>query len=60
MKVFKGYVCNRSRLEVSMVEGYILDEIIGFVTEYLQDLCHVQHKILDVDEKERVCGEVVE
>ncbi len=43
-----------------MVEGYILDEIIGFVTEYLQDLCHVQHKILDVDEKERVCGEVVE
>jgi len=35
MKVFKGYVRNRSRLEASMAEGYILDETIGFVTEYL-------------------------
>ncbi len=35
MKVFKGYVRNRSRLEASMVEGYILDETIGFGIEYL-------------------------
>jgi hypothetical protein len=35
MKVFKGYVHNRSRLEASMAEGYILDETIGFVIEYL-------------------------
>ncbi len=49
MKVFKGYVCNRSRPKASMVEGYILDETIGFVIEYLQDLYHVQHKILDAN-----------
>jgi hypothetical protein len=33
MKVFKGYVRNRSRLEASMAEGYILDETIGFVNK---------------------------
>jgi hypothetical protein len=49
MKVFKGYVCNRSRPKASMVEGYILDETIGFVIEYLQDLYHVQRIILDAN-----------
>ncbi len=39
MKVLKGYVHNMSHLEGSMVEGYILDDIIcynlclGFVTK---------------------------
>jgi hypothetical protein len=60
MKVFKGYLCNRSRPEASMAEGYILDETIGFVTEYLQDLCHVRCQILDANEEEGVGGEVVE
>jgi hypothetical protein len=35
MRVFKGYVRNRSRPEASMAEGYILDETIGFVSKYL-------------------------
>jgi hypothetical protein len=60
MKVFKGYVRNRSRPEASMAEGYILDETIGFVTEYLQDFRHVRHRIWDADEEEGVYGEVVE
>jgi hypothetical protein len=60
MKVFKGYVRNRSRLEASMAKGYILDETIGFVTEYLQDFHHVRHRIWDADEEEGVYGEVVE
>ncbi len=30
MKVFKGYVRNMSDTEGSMVEGYILDETMGF------------------------------
>jgi hypothetical protein len=60
MKVFKGYVRNRSRPEASMAEGYILDETIGFVTEYLQDFRHVRHRSWDADEKEGVYGEVVE
>jgi hypothetical protein len=39
MKVLKGYVHNMSHFEGSMVEGYILDDIIccninfGFVTK---------------------------
>jgi hypothetical protein len=60
MKVFKGYVRNRSRPEASMVEGYILDKIIGFVIKYLQDFRHVRCEISDADEEEGVCGEVVE
>ncbi len=60
MKVFKGYVCNRSRREASMAEGYILDKTIGFVTKYLQDFCHVRRNIWDVDEEEGVYGEVME
>jgi hypothetical protein len=35
MKVLKGYVRNMSQLERSMVEGYVLDETMGFVTKYL-------------------------
>ncbi len=34
MKVLKGYVRNMSQFEGSMVEGYILDETMGFVTKY--------------------------
>jgi hypothetical protein len=60
MKVFKGYVRNRSRPEASMAEGYILDETIGFVTEYLQDFCHVRRRTWDANEEEWVYGEVVE
>jgi hypothetical protein len=45
MKVFKGYVRNRSRPKASMVEGYIMDETIGFVTEYLQNFYHVRRRI---------------
>jgi hypothetical protein len=37
MKVLKGYVCSMARLEGSMAEGYILEEMLGFVTEYLHE-----------------------
>jgi hypothetical protein len=60
MKVFKGYVRNRSRPEASMAEGYMVDETIGFVTEYLQDFRHVRQRIWDADEEEGVYGEVLE
>jgi hypothetical protein len=32
MKVLKGYVCNMSQPKGSMVERYVLDETMGFVT----------------------------
>jgi hypothetical protein len=31
-------VHNMSQPEGSMVEGYVLDEIVGFVTKYLKEL----------------------
>ncbi len=34
--------------------------MLTFVTEYLQDFCHVRHRIWDADEEEGVYGEVVE
>jgi hypothetical protein len=37
MKLLKGYVHNMSQPKGSMVEGYILDETMGFVIEYLQE-----------------------
>jgi hypothetical protein len=35
MKVLKGYVRNRYRPEASMVESYITEEVLEFVTNYL-------------------------
>ncbi len=59
MKVFKGYVHNMSQLKGSMVERYVLDETMGFVTKYLQEFQHVSIKIWEVEE-EGVVGEVLE
>jgi hypothetical protein len=35
MKTLKNYVRNTARPEASMAEGYVKDECIGFITEYL-------------------------
>jgi hypothetical protein len=43
-----------------MAEGYLYDETIGFVTEYMQDFSDVRHRIWDADEEEGVCSEVLE
>ncbi len=59
MKVLKGYVCNTFQPKGSMVEGYILDDIMGFVIEYLQEFQHVSRRVWDVEEKEGVVGEVL-
>jgi hypothetical protein len=40
IKVFKRYVHNKTRLKTSMVERYILDETIGFVTKYMKEFVH--------------------
>jgi hypothetical protein len=60
MKVLKGYVRNMSQLERSMVEGYVLDETMGFVTKYLQEFQHVSKRIWDVEEEEGMVIEVLE
>jgi hypothetical protein len=45
MKVFKGYVRNRARPKASMVEGYMLDETIGFVTKDMREFVHVKQQV---------------
>ncbi len=59
MKVLNGYVCNMSHPEGSMVEGYILDENMGFVIECLQEFQHVCRRIWDGEKEEGVVGEVL-
>ncbi len=36
MKTLKTYVCNMVKPKGSMVDGYIKDECLGFITKYLQ------------------------
>jgi hypothetical protein len=45
MKTLKGYVRNMARPEASMAEGYLKEECLGFVTEYLQSFDVVQRHI---------------
>ncbi len=45
---------------MSMAEGYIYDETISFVIEYMHEFKHVGSKIWDVKEEEDACGEVLE
>jgi hypothetical protein len=57
MKTLKEYVRNMARPEASMAEGYVKDECIGFVTEYLQRFDVVHRRVWDADEE---YGEVEE
>jgi hypothetical protein len=51
MKTLKKYVRNLARPEASMAEGYIKDECIGFITEYLQRFEAVQRRVWDAEEE---------
>jgi hypothetical protein len=42
-----------------MAKGYILEETLGFVTEYLHEFEHVTKRVLDVEE-EGISGKVLE
>jgi hypothetical protein len=60
MKTLKGYVRNMARPEASMAEGYVKDECIGFVTEYLQSFDIVHRRVWDADEEYGDAEEAVE
>ncbi len=60
LKTFKAYVRNKARPEALMAEGYIYDETIRFVTEYMQKFKHVRCCIWDPYEEKKVYGEVLE
>lgn len=60
MKAFKLYVRNMARLEASMAKGYVRDDCLGFITEYLQRFDVMKEQVWDVDEEEGDAGEVLE
>jgi hypothetical protein len=60
MKTLKGYVWNMARPEASMAEGYVKEECIGFVTEYLQRFDVVKRRVWDADEEYGDVEEAVE
>jgi hypothetical protein len=48
MKVLKDYVHSMAQLEGSMAKGYILEETLGFLIEYLHEFEHVTKRVWDV------------
>jgi hypothetical protein len=54
MKTLKGYVRNMARPEASMAEGYLKDECLGFIIEYLQRFDVVHRRVWNAEEE--YCG----
>ncbi len=59
-KVLKGYVRNMAQPEASMAIGYLMDETLGLIIEYMDQFQPSKRRIWDSDEEESVCGEVLE
>jgi hypothetical protein len=60
LKTLKGYVRLRSNPEGSMAQGYIMDEAVGFCTEYMQHCCESERRVWDDKEKPAMNSEVME
>lgn len=60
MKLLKGHVRTYYRPEASMAQGYIKDETLGYITEYLAEYKHVTRRVWNSDEEECVIGEVLQ
>ena len=60
MKTLKEYVRNMARPEACMAEGYVRDECLGFITEYLQRFEVVDRRVWDADEEYGDAEEVLE
>ena len=60
LKTLKGYMRLRSNPKGSMVQGYIMDEAMGFCTEYMQHYCKSEHRVWDDKEEPAMNSEVIE
>lgn len=60
MKVLKNHVRNMARPEACMAEGYMKDECIGFITEYLHRFEGTQRRVWDEDEEYGDAEEVLQ
>jgi hypothetical protein len=59
-KVLKGYVWNMAQPKASMATGYLMDETLGLITEYMDQFQPSKRRIWDLNKEEGVCGEVLE
>lgn len=60
LSVLKNYARTRARPEAAMAQGYMFDESLGFVTEYLDFYSHTRKRIWDSEEEAKNVGEVLE
>jgi hypothetical protein len=60
MKTLKEYVRNMAQPKASMAEGYLKDECLGFVTEYLQRFDVVHMRVWNAEEEYGDAEEVLE
>jgi hypothetical protein len=60
MKTLKNYVRNTARPQASVAKGYVQEECIGFVTEYLQRFDVVERQVWNADEEYGDAEEVLE
>lgn len=57
--VLTSYVQDRSKPEASMASGYVVDEALGFCTEYFSLYSHTRRRIWDPEQELRDSGEVL-
>ena len=60
MKLLKDHVRTFYRPEASMAKGYLKDETLGFMTEYLAEYKHVKTCVWNSDEEKGVQGVVLQ
>jgi len=60
MKCLKGYVKNKAKTEGSMAYGYLREESIGFLNEYLSEYTPTTKRAWDEDEEPGMYDEVLE
>jgi hypothetical protein len=60
LKTLKGYVRQRAQPEGSMAHNYIMEEALGFYTEYMQRCNLIQRRVWDNKEDPTMNDEVVE
>ncbi|KAL3698153.1 hypothetical protein R1sor_012229 [Riccia sorocarpa] len=58
--VLKRYVRSKARPEGCMAEGYITEEALGFITEYMEEFVPIKTRVWDAEEEEGVSGEVLQ
>jgi hypothetical protein len=60
MKSLKTYVRNMVRPKDNMVEGYIMEEAIGFCKKYMQNFKTIKRQVWDDFENQKMYDEVPE